>query len=308
MKTGALIVTTGLSHISGIAALQAEVGSITAGQRMIAAFRRCGIALTGLVVGPENKKAERPYAQAGVIFLHCGADTSFLDGIRTGLRFLHGKFDRVLILPGDMPLVLPETLDALLGTEAPIARPICRQIHGLPLLLGGEAMTFLLSSGDCGTLEEALARCPLATAYIPVSDSGVLIRSGDMTHRSKLIQGHDRQLTHPCVGINLSNGSVLYDDRLSMLLHLVDDTRSVLDACSLMQMSYSAAWKMLNQMEDAIGYPLVRRIRGGPEGSGTELTEKGRILMDAFDRYAQHLNREAQTLFQQHFSAFFAYH
>ena len=307
MKTGALIVTTGLDHISGIAALQAEVGSITAGQRMIAALHRCGTALTGLVVGPENKKAERAFAQAGVVFLRCGADASFLDGVRSGLRFLCGKVDRVFILPGDMPLVLPETLNALLQTQAPIARPVCRQLHGLPLLLGGEAMEFLLSAADCGTLEEALARCPLETAYIPVSDSGVLIHSGDMTHRSKLIQAHDRQLTRPHVGINLSNGSILYDDRLSMLLHLVDDTRSVLDACSLMQMSYSAAWKMLNQVEDAIGYPLVRRIRGGPGGSGTELTEKGRTLMDAFDRYTQHLNREAQTLFQQHFSAFSEY-
>ncbi len=308
MKTGALIVTTGLDHIRGVAALQAEVGSITAGQRMIAAFHRCGVALTGLVVGPENKKVERPFAQAGVVFLRCGAEASFLDGVRSGLRFLCEKVDRVFILPGDMPLVLPETLDALLGTEAPIARPICRQIHGLPLLLGGEAMEFLLSAADCGTLEETLAQCPLETEYLPVSDSGVLIHSGDMTHRSKLIQAHDRQLTRPCVGITLNNGSILYDDRLNMLLHLVYDTRSVLDACSLMQMSYSAAWKMLNQVEDAIGYPLVRRIRGGPEGSGTELTEKGRVLMEAFDRYTQHLNREAQTLFQQHFSAFSEYH
>ena len=89
MKTGALIVTTGLDHIRGVAALQAEVGSITAGQRMIAAFHRCGVALTGLVVGPENKKAERPFAQAGVVFLRCEAEASFLDGIREGLRFLH---------------------------------------------------------------------------------------------------------------------------------------------------------------------------------------------------------------------------
>ena len=308
MKTAALIVTTGPPRISGIRALSEQVGAVSAGQRMIAAFQRCGVALTGLVVGPENKKAERSYAQAGVVFLRCEADASFLDGVREGLRFLHGKYDRVFVLPGDMPLVLPETLDALLGTEAPIARPICRKIHGLPLLLDGEAMTFLLSSADCGTLEETLAQCPLETEYLPVSDSGVLIRSGDMTHRSKLIQVHDRQLTRPCVGITLNNCSILCDDRLSMLLHLVYDTRSVLDACSLMQMSYSAAWKMLNQVENAIGYPLVRRIRGGPEGSGTELTEKGRVLMEAFDRYTQHLNREAQTLFQQHFSAFSEYH
>ena len=33
MKIGALIVTTGLSRISGVAALLSEVGAISAGQR-----------------------------------------------------------------------------------------------------------------------------------------------------------------------------------------------------------------------------------------------------------------------------------
>ena len=73
MKTAALIVTTGLPRISGIRALSEQVGAIHAGQRMIAAFQRCGVMLTGLVVGPEDKKAERAFVQDGVIFLRCAA-------------------------------------------------------------------------------------------------------------------------------------------------------------------------------------------------------------------------------------------
>ena len=71
MKIGALIVTTGLPRLSGVAALLPEVGAISAGQRMISAFQCVDVSLVGLVVGPEEKKFERQLAQNGVIFLRC---------------------------------------------------------------------------------------------------------------------------------------------------------------------------------------------------------------------------------------------
>lgn len=300
MKTAALIVTTGLPRISGIRALSEQVGAVSAGQRMIAAFRRCGVILTGLVVGPEDKKAERTFVQEGVIFLRCAADASFDDGVREGLSFLRGKFDRIFVVPGDTPLFLPSSLEVLLGNDAPIAVPVCSQMHGWPVLLRSDAVEAFLESGqsfdafvDAGTMEKS---CPA------VRDSGILIRSGDMRHRAELIRLHDRQLFRPSVEVALTNGAQIFDSRMSMLLHLVADTRSVLDACSLMQLSYSAAWKLLNQAEDELGFSLVRRIRGGPVGSGTELTEKGRALLDAYDRYTMQLGKQAQELYQLHFS------
>ena len=170
MKIGALIVTTGLSRISGVAALLSEVGAITAGQRMISAFQCAGVSLVGLVVGPEDKKSER-------------------------------------------------------------------------------------------------------------------------------------QLSRPITEVTLYNGGPLYDPRLSMLLHLVEDTHSVRDACSLMQISYSAAWNMLNRVEDELGFPLITRNRGGASGSGSGLTLKGKLLMDAYDQFAEHLNREAQALYGKFFNS-----
>ena len=113
----------------------------------------------------------------------------------------------------------------------------------------------------------------------------------------------ERQLSRPITEVTLYNGGPLYDPRLSMLLHLVEDTHSVRDACSLMQMSYSAAWNMLNRVENELGFPLITRNRGGASGSGSGLTLKGKLLMDAYDQFAEHLNREAQALYGKFFNS-----
>ena len=302
MRLGALIVTTGLSRAHGIAALKLRVGGISAGQRMIAAFQRCGVTITGLVVGPEDKKSERQFARTGVIFLRCPEHASFEDGVRAGLSFMAEKFDRVFVVPGDMPLFLPKTLETLLLLDAPIAIPVRNRIYGAPILLRSDAVRAILSA-DAGPFEQVIQTCPKDKSFVTVQDSGVLIRSDDMTHRADHIRLHDRQLIRPSVGIALHSGSALYDDRLHMLLHLAEETRSILDACSLMQISYSAAWKMLNHAEDELGYPLVDRIRGGPDGSGTQLTERGRQLMVAYDRFAEELNARAAELCKTCFAA-----
>jgi len=301
MKIGALIVTTGLPGVSGVAALLPEVGAISAGQRMISAFQCAGVSLVSLVVGPENKKAERQLAQNGVIFLRCQEDTGFFQGLQQGLSFMRGKFDRVFVVPGDVPLFLPSTLQIMLQSSASLVVPETRHVNGYPLLLDNRAMEFLLAQPDYSTAETAVRQGALPLESVRAEDSGILLRSSDMSHRKLLIQNHNRQLSRPITEVALYNGGPLYDSRLSMLLHLVEDTRSVREACSLMQISYSAAWNMLNRVEDELGFPLVTRIRGGSTGSGSVLTEKGKALMDAYDHFSAHLNNEARTLYSRIF-------
>ena len=302
MKIGALIVTTGLSGVSGVAALMPEVGSITAGQRMISAFQRAGVSLVGLVVGPEDKKAERQFSQNGVVFLRCEMQTDYFQGICQGLSFMLEKFDRVLLVPGDTPLFLPKTAEALLGSTANIAVPESSYINGYPILLDKKGMEFILSQKDFETAQRAVRESSLSVEAVRVNDSGIMLKCADMTHKKQLLQKHNTQLARPVAEVTLCTGSPLYDARFSMLLHLVDDTRSVRDACSLMQISYSAAWNLLNQVEDELGFPLVTRIRGGSTGSGSVLTEKGRALMDAYDRFSEQLNLVAKELYGKYFA------
>ena len=304
MKIGALIVTTGLSRTSGVAALLSEVGAISAGQRMISAFQCAGVSLMGLVVGPEDKKSERQLAQNGVIFLRCKEDTGFFQGLQQGLSYMRGKFDRVFVVPGDVPLFLPSTLQAMLQSPASLVVPENKHVNGYPLLLNNQAIDFLLSQPDYATAETAVRQGELPLESVRVEDSGILLRSSDMTHRKLLIQNHNQRLSRPITEVTLYNGGPLFDPRLSMLLHLVEDTHSVRDACSLMQISYSAAWNMLNHVENELGFPLVRRIRGGSTGSGSILTEKGKLLMAAYDKFSEHINKEANRLYREFFASF----
>jgi len=302
MKTAALIVTTGLGRVSGVAALMPEVGAITAGQRMISAFQCAGVSLVGLVVGPEDKKAERQFVQNGVVFLRCKDGTGFFQGMQEGLSFLRGKFDRIFVVPGDTPLSLPSTLKAMLNASASLVVPENKHVNGYPLLLNGQAVDFLLSQPDYAAAEAAVRKGGIPVESVIVEDSGILLRGSDMTHKKLLIQNHNSQLSRPVTEVTLCTGTPLYDPRLSMLLHLVEDTHSVRDACSLMQISYSAAWNMLNRVEDELGFPLVTRIRGGSTGSGSVLTEKGRALMRAYDQFSEHMNLAAKELYEQFFA------
>ena len=301
MKIGALIVTTGLSRVSGVTALLPEIGSISAGQRIISVFQCAGASMVGLVVGPEDKKTERQFAQSGVVFLRCDKNASFLDGVREGLRFMVQKFDRVFVVPGDTPLFLPDTLRCLLQAKAHVAVPVSSHISGCPILLDRAAMAAILEKCSDSSLEAVVANCSLTKEYVPVSDSGIFLRGDNMSHKQELIERQSSQLSRPIAEIAICNGSPLYDSRLAMLLHLVEDTHSVQDACSLMQISYSTAWKMLNHVEDELGFPLVARNRGGASGNGTLLTEKGKAFMNAYDRFSEHLNQEAQRLYTQLF-------
>lgn len=302
MKIGALIVTTGLSRISGVTALLSPVGTITAGQRMISAFQCGEVSMIGLVVGPEDKKAERQLAQNGVIFLRCLEDTGFFRGMQEGLSFMRGKFDRVFIVPGDIPLFLPSTLKAMLQSTAPLVVPETKHVNGYPLLLDTQAIDFLLAQPDYASAKQAVHQGSLSLESVHVEDMGILLRGEDMSNKKELIEQHTAQLSRPVMDVTLRGSTLLYDPRLSTLLHLVEYTKSVQDACSLMQLSYSTAWHMLNHVEDELGFPLVMRNRGGASGNGTILTEKGKHLMDAYDRFAERMKKEADLLYGNFFS------
>jgi molybdate transport repressor ModE-like protein len=302
MKIGALIVTTGLPRISGVTALLPAVGAISAGQRMISAFQCADVSMVGLVVGPENKKAERQLAQNGVIFLRCPEGTGFFRGLQEGLSFMQGKFDRVFVVPGDVPLFLPSILKAMLKCTAPLVVPEIRHVNGYPLLLDHRAIDFLLSQPDFATAEKEVRQGALTLESVRVEDVGILLRGEDMSSKKDLIEQHSAQLSRPVMDVAIHGSTLLYDPRLSTLLHLVEYTRSVQDACSLMQMSYSTAWHMLNHVEDELGFPLVMRNRGGASGTGTVLTEKGKRLMDAYDQFAAQMKKEADQLYSGFFS------
>ena len=276
MEIGAILMTAGCG---GAPAMPS--GSITVAQRMIASLKKAGVTVIAVVTGPEDKKFEKQLAQAGVVFLNTATDDEKAS-IRLGLEYLADKCREVFVLQANYPLLAPETLVEMCNTPGSSVAPVYRDIQGQPLLL----------------------RKPFSEIHhlhaerlLKVNDRGILLTARDAEKLAEAIGEHDRKLTRPVLDFSIARGKQLLDSKLVTLLHLIQETQSVREACGRMQISYSAAWNLLNAAEDSLGYPLVSRNKGGPSGSGTLLTEKGSRLLTAYDQFESQARENIEQLY-----------
>src|SRR6185503_6447212 len=87
------------------------------------------------------------------------------------------------------------------------------------------------------------------------------------------------------------NGSAVIGEREAKLLDAVDRVRSIKDAASEAGISYRTAWSAIQQMEQALGRPIVVSRAGGPGGGATTLTDECRRLLSLY----QELRRELEA-------------
>ena len=68
-----------------------------------------------------------------------------------------------------------------------------------------------------------------------------------------------------------------------------------------MHMSYSRGWRMINEIERQLGYPLLIRSQGGSNGGGSQLTPAGKQFLSAFQQMQEEIQRESQSIFSLYF-------
>ena len=86
------------------------------------------------------------------------------------------------------------------------------------------------------------------------------------------------------------------------LLQYIDDTGSVSEACSAMNLSYSKGWQLLNNMEEGLGFRVIKRFHGGAGGGKSELTANGKYMMEKY----KELKRKTQEYLDLQFEAIFS--
>ena len=84
----------------------------------------------------------------------------------------------------------------------------------------------------------------------------------------------------------------------------IDSERSVKAACEKMGLSYSKAWKMIRNVEKAIGKPAVTRVQGGHDGGSASLTEAGRDLLDRYMNLEKEGREALEPLYEKEFRPF----
>lgn len=68
-----------------------------------------------------------------------------------------------------------------------------------------------------------------------------------------------------------------------------------------MNLSYSKGWKMINQVEEQLGFAVVYRKRGGMNGGKTILTEKGSEFLEKYQRFEKESQKSVNEIFDRYF-------
>ena len=103
----------------------------------------------------------------------------------------------------------------------------------------------------------------------------------------------------PDIRVRLIDARPFFGPGTSALLRAIQECGSVLGACERLELSYSKGRAILHSAEQELGFPLVRRTKGGVGGGSASLTEAGVRLLDSFEQYQAHVRRYAQ----EHFDA-----
>lgn len=308
METGAVIVAAGMSSRMGKFKPMLSIGSISIAQRVVATLRQAGASRIVVVTGYKAEELEWHLARSGVIFLRNEnyRTTHMFDSALIGLKYLRGKCSRVLFTPVDIPLFTSSTVEALLSSGAPLACPVCGGKTGHPILMSTDVISRILEDGGEGGLQGALSRCGVPMLQVEVDDPGILHDADTPDDYAKLLELHNSQLIRPVLQLSIAREKKFLDARVAMLLSLTDETHSVRLACQRMQLSYSSGWNAINLLEKELGYAVVVRTQGGAKGGRSELTEKGRGLLEAYAEYSKRMRAESERLFAECFPDFTA--
>lgn len=303
MKNAAIIVSAGST--SGTRHLNPTqmIGSISVTKRLISTLHLAGVDSICIVVSVEDEENLLDFAgRNGVELLReVASKADRFENVRLALAKLQGQCERVLITPVDIPLFSVATVQTLLGCGQALAVPVCEGRAGHPLLVEHTVIPSILRYQGSEGLRGAVRECGFERVSVEVDDVGVYVRSDQFEECEKIAVTHNRDMWTPVMKLQIAKESAFLGPGSWHLLSLIEATGSVRLACEQIGLSYSKAWKILNNLEDQVGFRVLVRKHGGKNGGVTYLTEEGKQLLERFERFERACNKEVSRLFEQYF-------
>ena len=99
----------------------------------------------------------------------------------------------------------------------------------------------------------------------------------------------------------LDNNGKAFGKGPNELLRGVEATRSLRQAAAQMDMSYSKAWKLINDIENKLGFLLLERAVGGLAGGGSKLTPRAKELLNQYDRLEKDVQKAMVKIYRNRF-------
>lgn len=101
------------------------------------------------------------------------------------------------------------------------------------------------------------------------------------------------------VWLSTPDGKGIMGDGKWRILQAIDEHGSLKAATKALGITYRRTWGDLKKIEKQLGFPLLKKTRGGKEGGQTRLTPEGRKLVDAFSRLHKRVHTEMEAAFRE---------
>ncbi|MDO5446119.1 MAG: NTP transferase domain-containing protein [Eubacteriales bacterium] len=307
MKSGAVIVAAGMSSRMGDFKPMLSIGSMSIVKRIVATLKQAGIEDIVMVTGFNADMLEHHLTGNGIVFLRNEnyEHTQMFDSAKIGIEYLANKCNRIVFTPVDIPLFTSTTVFSLLASKGEIVVPVCRGEQGHPIIFSSAVAKSIASDSGEEGIRGALMRSGAETVFIEVEDEGILQDADTPQDYQKLLAQHNRQLVRPLVSVTIARETSFFDSKAAMLLQLIDETDSVSTACQRMQISYSAGWNTLRNLETQMKKTMVERSQGGAGGGKSILTEDGRDFLRRYKEYEAAIREVAAEQFPRYFENIF---
>lgn len=300
-----------ISHTGGIIAAASkkvakpflQVGTIPIIRRIVITYQQAGIFPIVIITGSDNEEIKQQLTSYGVIFLKNEQDEQpeLFESAKIGLSFLHGKCDRVVFTPVNVPMFTPTTLETLMQSDgAPVIIPTFDGHGGHPVIISNHVIGQILGyQGDNGLRGafEAVGNF----RRVSVDDKGILCSVNNEAELQARLKEHNSAILHPVMHMQLEKETPFFNARLKLLLFLLHDTQNMRTSCAYSGIAYSKAWDMINSLERNLAFSVVERRRGGPDGGRTSLTERGTNFLLAYQHFEENMHHITQASFNEQF-------
>lgn len=99
------------------------------------------------------------------------------------------------------------------------------------------------------------------------------------------------------IWLSTLNGQGIMGDGKWKILKAIEKYGSLKAATEALGITYRRTWGDLKKIEEMLGFAVLEKTRGGKTGGHTQLTEKGRLLVEAFDQLHQKVGNTMEEAF-----------
>ena len=158
-----------------------------------------------------------------------------------------------------------------------------------------------MCSSDLRGLKGAVDASGAAVCLLPVDDAGVALRAGTDHAFEQMASSREIRQIYPRVKVQLVRNEPFFGPGIVTLLKQIQALGSVREACEKTGMSYSKGWSLIRTAERETGYTIVDRSPGGKGGGAARVSERGRKLLEQYERFEKEIARIAREKYREIF-------